>query len=84
MATFEFWARVFVGLFEAYALVGLVFACFFVSLGVQKVDSEARRSTLGFRILILSGVAAFWPMFLARWFRGVAEPPIENNPHRIS
>ena len=84
MATFEFCARVFVVIFEAYALVGLVFAGFFVSLGVQKLDSEARGSSAGFRLLILPGVAAFWPMLLGRWSRGIAEPPIEKNPHRIS
>ena len=84
MANFEFWARVFVVAFDAYALVGLVFAGLFVSLGVQKLDSEARGSSLGFRLLILPGVSAFWPMFLARWTRGIGEPPIEKNPHRIS
>lgn len=84
MATFEFWAGLLVGLFEAYALVGLVFSGFFVSLGLQKLDSEARGSSLGFRLLILPGVSAFWPMFLARWIRGIVEPPIEKNPHRIS
>jgi hypothetical protein len=83
MATFEFCARVFVVLFESYALIGLVFAAVFVSLGVQKLDSEARGSSVGFRLLIIPGVAAFWPMLLARWSRGVAEPPIEKNAHRI-
>lgn len=54
MAMFELSAKVFVDLFEAYALVGLVFAGFFVSLGVQKLDSEARGSGVGFRLLIRS------------------------------
>lgn len=84
MATSEFWARVFVGFLAAYALVGLVFAGLFVSLGLQKLDSEVRGSSRGFRFLILPGVSAFWPMFLARWTRGIVEPPIEKNPHRIS
>jgi hypothetical protein len=68
---FEFWAKAFANLLEAYALVGLVFAAFFVSLGVQRLDPEAKGSGTGFRLLILPGVAAFWPMLLARWTRGV-------------
>jgi hypothetical protein len=84
MATFEFWARVFVILFEAYALLGIVFAGVFVFSGVQKLDSEARLSGVGFRLLIIPGVAAFWPMLVTRWSRGIVEPPIEKTPHRIS
>jgi len=48
------------------------------------LDSEAQGSGIGFRLLILPGVAAFWPMFLYRWRRGIAEPPVEKNPHRLS
>jgi hypothetical protein len=81
---FEFWAKAFATLLEAYAFVGLVFAGFFVSLGVQKLDSEAKGSGIAFRLLIFPGVAAFWPMLLARWTRGIVEPPVEKNPHRIS
>lgn len=84
MATFEFCARAFVVLFETYALVGFVFASFCVSLGVQKLDSEARGSSVGFRLLIFPGVAAFWPMLLSRWTQRIVEPPIEKSPHRIS
>ena len=67
-----------------YAGLGLVFAVPFVWLGVQRLDSEAQGSGIGFRLLILPGVAAFWPMFLNRWTRRIAEPPVEKNPHRLS
>lgn len=72
----------FVYALEAYASLGLIFAVLFVWIGVQRLDSEAQRSGAGFRLLILPGVAAFWPMFLYRWRRKVAEPPVEKNPHR--
>ena len=75
-------AQTFIDAFTAYAGFGLVFALAFVFLGVQRLDSEAQGSGVGFRLLILSGVAAFWPMFLRRWVRGIAEPPVEKNPHR--
>jgi hypothetical protein len=65
-----------------YASLGLVFAVPFVWLGVQRLDSEAQGSGVGFRLLILPGVAAFWPMFLYRGRRGILEPPLEKNSHR--
>jgi len=79
----EFLAKAFVYVLEAYGLVGLLFAAIFVWFGVQSLDSEARGSGIAFRLLILPGVAAFWPMLLGRWIRGLPEPPIEQNPHRM-
>jgi hypothetical protein len=75
-------AQAFVTLLGVYAGIGLVFAVLFVSFGVSRLDMEARGASLGFRLLILPGVAAFWPMLLHRWARGVTEPPVERNPHR--
>jgi len=81
-AMFETVAKAFVYTMEAYAVLGFAFALVFVSVGVQRLDSEAQGSGIGFRALIVPGVAAFWPMFLSRWLRRVAEPPVEQNPHR--
>ncbi len=80
----ETFAKTIVCALAIYASLGLVFAVPFVWLGVQRWDSEAQGSGIGFRLLILPGVAAFWPMFLYRWRRGIAEPPVEKNPHRSS
>ena len=80
----ETFAKAIVYALAVYASSGLVFAVPFVWLGVQRLDSEAQGSGMGFRLLILPGVAAFWPMFLYRWRRGMAEPPVEENPHRLS
>jgi hypothetical protein len=77
-------AKAFVYTLVAYATLGLVFAVPFVWIGVQRLDSEARGSGIGFRLLILPGIAAFWPIFLNRWRRGIIEPPVEKNPHRLS
>jgi hypothetical protein len=79
---FETLIKVFVYALETYAGLGVIFAVLFVWIGVQRLDSEAQGSGIGFRLLILPGVAALWPMFLYRWTRGIAEPPIETNPHR--
>jgi hypothetical protein len=80
----ETFAKAIVYALAVYASSGLVFAVPFVWLGVQRLDSEAQGSGIGFRLLILPGVAAFWPIFLHRWRRGLAEPPVETNPHRLS
>jgi hypothetical protein len=79
---FETLTKIFVYALETYAGLGLIFAALFVWIGVQRLDSEAQGAGIGFRLLILPGVAALWPMFLYRWTRGIAEPPIEKNPHR--
>jgi len=66
----------------AYAGLGLAFGVAFVWFGVERLDSEAKGAGPGFRLLILPGVAAFWPLLLQRWVQGMAEPPLETNPHR--
>jgi len=53
----------------AYAVLGVVFAAAFVTLGVQRVDPAAKGAPLGFRLLILPGCAALWPLLLGRWMR---------------
>ena len=79
---FEILVKAFVYTLNGYAALGIVFALPFVFFGVQRLDSEAQGSGVGFRLLIVPGVAAFWPMFLQRWLRGVFEPPVERSPHR--
>ncbi len=76
-------AKAIVYTMAGYASLGLVFAVPFVCQGVQRLDSEAQGSGVGFRLLILPGVVAFWPMFLHRLMGGVVEPPVEKNPHRL-
>jgi hypothetical protein len=54
----------------AYGSLGVVFAAAFVAVGIQRVDPVAEHSTLGFRLIVIPGVAALWPLLLARWIRG--------------
>jgi hypothetical protein len=77
-------AKALVYTLAVYTILGLAFAVPFVWRGVQRLDSEADGSGVGFRLLILPGVAAFWPMFVYRWRRGIVELPAEKNPHRLS
>lgn len=75
-------ARMLVGAVASYAVLGLGFALAFAARGVSRIDASARASTLGFRIAIVPGAAAFWPLLLRRWLRGDAAQPEERNAHR--
>ena len=63
-------AELFVNLFVAYAALGVMFAIAFVSAGITRVDPVAKGSSPGFRLIVFPGVAALWPLLLARWIRG--------------
>src|SRR5213594_3808714 len=75
-------AAIFLILLGAYMACGLVFAIPFVQVGVKKIDPHAAHGSWGFRLLVIPGTMAFWPLLLRRWVSGVQEPPEECNPHR--
>jgi hypothetical protein len=64
-----------------YAALGFLFALVFVSSGVTRVDPGTRGSSFAFRLLIIPGCTAFWPMLLWRWVTGRGAP-LETNAHR--
>lgn len=64
-----------------YAAIGLLFAPLFVARGVNRIDPSAATGSWGFRLLLLPGAAALWPLLLARWLRK-SPPPTERNAHR--
>lgn len=66
---------------EIYLVIGLAFAVAFVLFGAGRVDPAARRGTWGFRLLLLPGATALWPLLARRWWRG-GGPPEERNAHR--
>ena len=72
-----------INLVRAYAIAGLVFAILFVTLFIKHLDSGAQGWALGFRILIIPGVVAFWPMFAIRLLRGKGHPT-EKTAHRLA
>ena len=63
-------AEWFVNILSCYAALGMLFAIAFVTIGIGQVDPLAKGTGVGFRLIILPGVAGLWPMFLARWFKG--------------
>lgn len=75
-------AAAFLILLGAYLACGLVFAIPFALVGVKKIDPHAAHGSWGFRLLIVPGTMAFWPLLLRRWATGAKEPPEECNAHR--
>ena len=71
-----------VNLAMVYAGIGLLFAVIFVMIGVGRMDASAKGAPVFFRLLILPGAAALWPVLLGHWLRGQTHPPVEKNPHR--
>jgi hypothetical protein len=77
-------AAVFLILLGLYLACGLAFALPFIFFGVQKVDPHATQGTWGFRLFIIPGVMAFWPLLLSRWLTDRHGPPEEKNLHRCA
>jgi hypothetical protein len=63
----------FVNLLTAYAASGVLFAIAFVAFGIGRVDAAAEHAPIGFRLLVIPGVAALWPLLLRRWLRAAGE-----------
>jgi hypothetical protein len=75
-------AAAFLILLGAYLACGLLFALPFALVGVKRIDPHAAHGSWGFRLLVIPGTIAFWPLLLRRWAAGVKEPPEECNAHR--
>jgi hypothetical protein len=66
---------------SVYTGLGLLFAVAFVARGAARIDPQAEGGSWGFRLAILPGVVALWPLLARRWARGLP-PPEERNAHR--
>jgi hypothetical protein len=52
-----------------YLLCGLAVGVPFVLSGVDRVDEAARGAPLAFRLLILPGTVALWPLMVTKWIK---------------
>jgi len=62
-------AEFFVGALAVYGFAGAVFAVAFVVFGIHRIDPVAEHAPLGFRLIVIPGAAALWPLLLNRWLR---------------
>ena len=53
----------------AYVFFGLAVGVPFVLRGVDRVDEAARGAPVAFRLLILPGTVALWPLMAAKWMK---------------
>jgi hypothetical protein len=59
-----------------YVAAGVLFALVFFVAGLRRIDETAARGPWRFKLLILPGVVALWPVLLAKWL--VARPAGER------
>lgn len=50
-----------------YLAIGAVFASVFIALGLRRVDPLAAAGALRFKVLIVPGIVALWPVLLVLW-----------------
>ena len=64
---------------SVYLVAGGMFAAVFLTKGIMQVDEGASGSTTGFRIIILPGVVAFWPLLLKKWLKASKSKQADND-----
>lgn len=74
-------AKLIVAAAGVYTVLGILFAVVFVFFGAPRIDPAAREGSAGFRLLILPGCVALWPILAKRWWSG-GPMPAERNAHR--
>jgi hypothetical protein len=57
-----------------YIAIGAILAVPFLIFGVGRVDPAAKGAPFLFRVLVIPGVVALWPLMLRRWLRPVKHP----------
>ncbi|NOT59115.1 MAG: hypothetical protein HOP19_02700 [Acidobacteria bacterium] len=65
-------AQSIVALAGLYVAAGLLFALWFVTAGLSRVDESAREASWALRLLLLPGAAAFWPLLAQRALSKIA------------
>lgn len=53
-----------------YAAAGGLFALAFLALGLPRIDNGAKGAGMVFRLVILPGLIALWPLMMIRWLSG--------------
>jgi hypothetical protein len=65
-----------------YLAIGIIFGLFFIMRGAGKIDPSTRQTGWGFKLIILPGVSALWPLLAWRLLLHQNHPPVECNAHR--
>ena len=65
-----------------YLLAGMIFGLLFVTVWAGRIDPSARQTGWGFKLIILPGVVALWPVLARRLLKQQTHPPEECSAHR--
>ncbi|HRH44892.1 MAG TPA: hypothetical protein PKY82_24860 [Pyrinomonadaceae bacterium] len=65
-----------------YLGIGILFALWFVTFGITKLDDSAKGTSVGFRLLIFFGAIPFWTLLAWRLLKEEKRPN-EKNAHRV-
>jgi len=68
----------------AYGAIGLAFAIAFALRGAGRIDPGAARGSWGFRLLIVPGATALWPLLARRWLAAHGATPEERDAHVLA
>jgi hypothetical protein len=82
LSVFEQVATLFVFAIGLYAGIGFLLSFAFLAIGVSRLDPQARGTGVFFRLLLLPGCIAFWPVLVRRWFAGTSDLPAQKVFHR--
>lgn len=52
-----------------YLAIGVLAGVPFVLVGIGRIDPAAKAAPWSFRLLVLPGVVALWPLLMRRWLR---------------
>ena len=52
-----------------YLLIGFLFSLLLLWKGLAKIDPNTIGSGIGFKLLVLPGLCAFWPLFVRKWLK---------------
>jgi len=74
-------ARTILLLGGGYAALGLAFAAVFAARGAARLDGAVRGASLGFRLLLVPGSVALWPLLLRRWIGAGRRDERPQNAH---
>ncbi|MEP6571327.1 MAG: hypothetical protein ABJD11_01485 [Gemmatimonadota bacterium] len=70
-----------VRLASIYSAAGIAFGLLFAMWGAGRADPVARDGTWGFRLLLIPGAAALWPLLLYRMLVAPGRRWEERNRH---
>ena len=60
-------AYLFIGFLGIYLIIGIIFSAVILIKGLSSLDPNAKSSGVGFKIIIIPGLIAFWPILWRKW-----------------